>query len=232
MPGSIFSISGQMGATVRFFACTFFAGLALQAWSNVLTDVRALDEAEIRGLIDSLHVPADEEVPFSQRQLNPLFRKVASQSGVLTKSAEGGLVMQVLEPRAERRTLQDGWVSVTRKSRNPSKNRARNVERRTQLDPERPSHLVLLALEALVRGDHELLYAHFALSAEVEGDVWRLLLIPLHPTVKKQLTRVLAHGQGNVLTLLRSERDSEQGGISHFLEVEVRPLVVPTADSA
>ncbi len=190
-----------------------------------------LSEAQVRELVGSLSFPDEVEVAFEQSQLNPLFKRVSTQSGVMLKSATQGLVMQVTHPRAERRVLHDGAVSLTRQVRNRHTPGERSVTRRMQLDPSRASHLVLLALEALLESDQDVLFAHFEVSALRNSDRWEVQLVPLSPALKQQISRLRFHGEDRQLTRFRSERDDGKGGYSHYLEVRLQTIQPVSAEA-
>lgn len=180
-----------------------------------------LSDAETRTLIGSLAFPEGVEIAFEQTQLNPLFKRVSRQQGVMLKSDDLGLVMRVTHPRQEQRVLQQGKVTLTRQLHNRHTTGYRPVTRRMQLDPNRASHLVLFALEAFLQGDQSLLFEHFTVLAERNGTGWRIQLQPLNNELRKQISRLWFSGQAAQLQQFRSERDNGEGGYSHFLEVRL-----------
>ncbi len=182
-------------------------------------------------LISSLAFPLDTEVAFEQSQLNPLFKRVTHQQGVMLKSTEQGLIMRVTAPRAEERRIHNGAISLTRQVRNRLTSGYRPVTQRAQLDPHKPSHLVLKALEALLNGQYEVLQQYFKLTAQTIGDQWRIRLQPIDPAIQTQLSRLWFTGSGEQLLNFRSERDDGTGSFSHFLEVRIGPAGQPNTAS-
>ena len=191
----------------------------------------AASEPNAQQLISSLAFPLDTEVAFEQSQLNPLFKRVTQQQGVMLKSAEQGLIMRVTAPRAEERRIHNGAISLTRQVRNRLTSGYRLVTQRAQLDPHKPSHLVLKALEALLNGEHEVLQEYFELTAQTTGEQWRIRLDPIDPAMQAQLSRLWFTGSGDRLLNFRSERDDGAGGFSHFLEVRIEPAGQPNTAS-
>ncbi len=183
----------------------------------------ALTRDATLALIGALEFPADVEVAFEQSQRNPLFSRVKKQQGIMFKTAEQGLVMRITDPRAEERMLSAGAVSLTRRERNRHGPGTRDVTRRTQLDPARPSHLVLLTLEAVLNGDASSLTTHFSVSGERRQNGWEMQLEPIADTVREQLSRIWFRGAGHQLQQFRSERDDGEGGFSHFVELTMHP---------
>jgi len=182
-----------------------------------------------RAIITGLTFPAETRVGFEQRQLNPLFKNVSRQSGVMYRSGDQSLVMEVTAPRPERRTLQAGVVSLTRQVPNRHGPGYRTLTRQTQLDPGEPAHLALLTLEAVLGGNYQLLQSHFELQAQGTDSDWQIRLRPTDPEVRRQLSRLWLAGKARDLQLFRSERDDDSGGFSHFLEVEIR--AAPAAEA-
>ncbi len=195
---------------------------AAHCLGNEVTAV-ALTEDETLALISTLDFPTGVEVEFEQSQLTPLFSRVSTQRGVMLKAGGEGLVMRVTQPRAEERKLHEGSVSLTRRVRNRHAPGYRNVTRQMQLDPDRPSHLVLLALEAVLDGEPSIFRKYFSLTGERQGDVWQLRLEPLEDGMRKRISRLWFHGEAAQLLGFRSERDNAAGGFSHFLEVTIHP---------
>ena len=218
-------------------ACRFVCSLLLlwgAAWapSHGSPDPgSAANEPTPQHLIRSLSFPLETEVVFEQSQLNPLFKRVTHQQGVMLKSAEQGLIMRVTAPRPEERRIHKGAVSLTREVRNRHTSGYRLVTQRAQLDPHKPSHLVLRALEALLNGQHEVLQQYFELTAQTQDESWQIRLEPTDPAVQTQLSRLWFSGSGEQLLNFRSERDDGKGGFSHFLEVRIQPGVQPDTAS-
>ena len=65
--------------------------------------------------------------------------------------------------------MRNGTVSVTRAVRHRNKPGFRTVTQSLQLDPDKPMHLVLLALEALLNGKQAVLHQHFDITALRSG---------------------------------------------------------------
>ena len=177
-------------------------------------------------IIGNLSFPFDVEVEFQQLQLNPLFKQVATQRGVMLKTTDQGLIMRVSQPRTEERRIFNGTVSVTRSVRHRNKPGFRTATQSLQLDPDKPMHLVLLALESLLNGKYAVLHRHFDISAQPQTSGWRIRLEPKKPELRSQVSRLWFAGLGDQLHSFRSERDDGSGGFSHFLEVQIHP---PTA---
>lgn len=178
-----------------------------------------------REILAGLSFPADAEVDFTQRQLNPLLKRVNTQRGVLLKTARNELVMRVTEPRFEERILHDGTLTLRRKSRRH--NAQDLVARRMQIDATRPSHLVLLALEALLNHRLDLIDAHFKLQASAADAsaeaAWQLTLTPNTARMQQQISALFFYGRQQQLTGFRSERRNAQGRLTHWLEVTIQP---------
>lgn len=205
--------------------------VALFMWVTLLAStVQAEAAAEPRAAqvtpdaakaLANLHFPHDREVPFRQRQLNPLLKRTSEQQGVLSISNERGLVMRVTAPRAEERTIADGVITLTRARMNPRAPGPKVLTRRMQLNPAQPGHLVLLAMEALLLGDVELLQQHFELQTITTEQGWGIGLIPSDSAVRGQLSRLLLFGSAERLTRFRSERDDANAQVSAWLEIEI-----------
>ena len=197
--------------------------LLLMCSAACLGEEATLAQDETLALISTLRFPSGVEVGFEQRQLNPLFSRVSTQRGVMLKGE--GLVMRVTEPRVELRKLHEGNVSLTRQVRNRNIPGYRNVTRQMQLDPERASHLALLALEAVLDGRLSILQEHFSLAGTREGEAWQLRLLPRSDEVRRRMSRLWFRGEAEQLLRFRSELDDDTGGFSHFLEVSMQPPV-------
>jgi hypothetical protein len=180
-------------------------------------------------ILRSLRFPDDVDVSFTQRQLNPLLKRVSSQSGVMMKSVQGGLIMRVTEPRFEERILNQGMLTLRRESR---RNKSSDyIERHVQLDVTRPSHLVLLALEALLNGRLDVIEKHFQLEvvhqSEEFAEQWQVTLTPRAEEVKQQLSALHFYGREQNLTRFRSERHNARGVLNHWLDVKIQPPPSP-----
>ena len=175
-------------------------------------------------ILEQLEFPPDIAVSFTQRQLNPLIKNISEQRGFMTKSSTEGLVMQVTHPRFEERTLHNDTITLKRKKTRSHHGPPGHLVRHLQLNPERPSHLVLLALRALLYGHFSELQNHFNLTLSAPPtDTWQIVLQPLDATVRKQLSELHLFGQANRLTRFRSQRINATGHISHWLEVQIGP---------
>jgi len=190
-----------------------------------------LSDEETMTLISGLSFPSGVEVAFEQSQLNPLFKSISKQQGVMLKSSEQGLVMRITHPRPEQRVLHEGAVSLTRQVRNKHTGGYRPVTRRMQLDPNRASHLVLIALEAFLQGDQTLLFKHFTVKAAHNPPAWRVQLEPLNNELNQQISRLWFQGEADQLQQFRSERDNGAGGYSHFLEVRLHTTSATAVDN-
>jgi hypothetical protein len=172
-------------------------------------------------ILAHLHFPAGEHVPYTQSQVNPLLRSVARQQGVMFKSPDQGLVMRITAPRPEERTLHDGLMTLRRETSTRHGPGKRTVTRRMKLDPNKPGHLPLLALQALLYGDVALLAEHFQLAASAHGAGWQVSLVPQNERVREKLARLLIVGTDSQLSGFRSERDNAAGDTTHWLEVVI-----------
>lgn len=180
-------------------------------------------------ILQSLRFPDSVEVGFTQRQLNPLLKRISSHSGVMIKSAQDGLIMRLTEPRFEERILNKGMLTLRRESR---RHRSGDfIERHAQLDITRPSHLVLLALEALLNGRLEVIEDHFQLKASNQNaeseEQWQITLTPREEQMQQQLSAVHFFGREQNLTRFRSERRNTQGGLSHWLDIQIQAPPLP-----
>ncbi len=182
------------------------------------------EPSQALGILKNLEFPQDVAVNFTQQQLNPLIKNVSEQRGTMTKSTNDGLVMRVTQPRFEERILRNGEITLKRKKVRTNQGLPGMLVRRLQLDPERPSHLVLLALEALLYGNFTDLQNHFSLTAATsQADTWQIVLEPIDEKVRKQLSELHFYGQANQLTRFRSQRVNSAGHISHWLDVHIEP---------
>jgi len=183
------------------------------------TEPVAPDAGEI---LAALSFPVDVEVAFTQSQMNPLLRRVNRQQGVMSKTADRGLVMTVNTPRPEERRLHDGFATLTRIKGHDRLSERENVTRRKKLDPASPADLALLSLHALMYGDIAILQRHFEFSAaHIAADGWELELVPRADQMQRKLSRLRLAGVGSHLTQFRSERDGAGGRLSHWLEVHI-----------
>ena len=242
--GSISTISGHPNYMVRQTTSRYLTALVtcsllcISCFAFVPAGVMAADalsgeqdnkphgiEAKLAlQVLEQLVFPSDVAVNFTQRQLNPLIKNISEQRGVMTKSSTAGLVMQVTHPRFEERTLHNGIVTLTRKKARSHNSRPGNLVRRLQLNPDRPSHLVLLALRALLYGHFGELQTHFNLTlVEPSTDTWQIVLQPVDRAVRNQLSELHLFGQANRLTRFRSQRTDAAGHTSHWLEVHIGP---------
>jgi len=180
-------------------------------------------------ILTHLHFPTGEQVPFTQSQVNPLLRSVARQQGVMFKSPDQGLVMRVTAPRPEERSLHDGFMTLRREKSARHGPGKRTATRHMKLDPNKPGHLPLLALQALLHGDVALLGEHFQLAASANGASWQVSLVPQNERVRKKLARLLIVGTDSQLSSFRSERDNAAGDTTHWLEVVINPPQARTA---
>ncbi len=171
-------------------------------------------------ILQHLHFPSDTEVPFTQQQLNPLLKSVRTQAGVMSKSSRG-LVMRITSPRYEERILLNG--TVVRKRRPAGDPGAAARSRHMILDEKRPSHLVLLALQALLDSNVTRLQQYFHISGSGDPGHWQIELTPIAPPVRAQLTRLQLFGGQHQLTRFRSERVDAKGNLSHWLDVRIQP---------
>jgi len=210
---------------VRFKLCVLGA---ISAWlaipvgaGDVATNQSIVATQDAQQILAQLHFPMSVEVPFTQSQVNPLLRSVSRQRGVMFKSPHQGLMMRVTSPRREERTLHDGFITLHRDNsvhRTPGK---RTITRRMKLNPQQPSHLALLALEALLYGDLALLSEHFHFAATAADTGWQLVLTPHAQDLRQKLTRLEFTGTDTRLTRFRSERDNAAGDTTHWMEVSI-----------
>jgi len=131
--------------------------------------------------------------------------------------------MRVTTPRIEERTLHDGAITLKYRKRGQQQPGSRMVTRRMKLDENRPSHLALLALEALLNRNIATLETHFLLSATITPDGWQIKMLPRAPAVQDKLTQLLFHGTDQHLTRFRSERRNKEGELSQWLDIEIEP---------
>ncbi len=192
----------------RLFVATLFILSGSPGWSD--TDVDTL--------LSNLQFPMEVDVNFQQTQLSPLLKRVNQQRGRLRRLNDNSLVMWIDHPRREERRLANGLVTVRRQ--HAGKERFRQM----QLDPQRPSHLVLLALEAVTQGNRRMLDRHFDMSVQARADSWQITFVPRAQQIRQQLTHLLVSGQGERLTHLRSERIRADGTLSHWLQVSIDPV--------
>ena len=180
-------------------------------------------------ILADLQFATDQEVPFRQRQLNPLLKRISEQHGLLSISAEHGFVMRIVSPRAEERRLANGVITLQRTRAHPRHPHGKVVTRQISLDATHPNHLVLLAMESLLLGDIQRLQQHFAIQPMTASSGWVITLTPTDNKVRKQLSRVLLFGEAEHLTRFRSERDGSDNKIRAWVEIEIAPSPEATA---
>jgi len=200
---------------------TIIAGLAMAAGDDAALNSASATTQDAKQILARLQFPTNVEVPFTQSQLNPLLRSVSRQQGVMFKSPNQGLVMRVTSPRPEERTLHDGFITLQRDRIDRRTSGKRTITRRMKLNPQQPSHLALLALQALLYGDLALLSAHFQVAATAADTGWQILLTPHAAELRRKLTRLEFTGVDTQLARFRSERDNAEGDTTHWLEVSI-----------
>ena len=168
--------------------------------------VSGVEAATANEILQGLSFPLEKQVVFLQRHLNPMLSRATEQRGTLWLEADGGLVMQVTEPRWQERRLVDGYASMSRQVDNKRAPGKRTATRRVKLDESRPSHLMLLTMVALLQGDLEMLSQHFELSSITAVEGWTVFLIPRSAEVRAEMPRLLLYGHANRLLRFRSER--------------------------
>lgn len=174
-------------------------------------------------ILAALKFATEQEVPFRQRQLNPLLKRVSEQQGLLSISDEQGFVMRIVTPRAEERRLANGVITLQRTRARPRNPHNKVMTRQISLDPTHPNHLVLLAMESLLLGDIQRLQQHFAMQPLPTSSGWAITLTPNDVDVRRQLSRVLLFGEADRLTRFRSERDGSDNKVRAWIEIEIAP---------
>lgn len=204
-----------------FLFSLFGSGLSLANSSNdEAADKPALSPTDI---LVKLDFPSDQSVEFVQRQRNPLMLRESEQQGTLRKTAEG-LFMDVTEPRAEHRHIHQGFVTLERQhsSRRRAQTNQDTYTRRAQLEADNPAHIPLLALEALLTGQHDFLAENFTQEIVVSEDHWQL---SLYPTLAKlDNARLILRGCSQTLSSFRFER-GDVDNPRQYMEV-----IIPSAN--
>lgn len=202
----------------RCFACCLWAWLAAaHAAPPTATEGAAANR------LKALVFPVGEPVSFHEQQFNPLVREPISSHGQVQLEADGTMVMTLREPRVEQRRLKDRQLTLLRPARGARAGvqapAFSQVQRRLQLRPERATHLILLAAAALLHGEHDWLQQRFSLSVAALTDrtegaeravattpTWELLLVPIEPSVRAQLSWIRLTGSDTQLQSLRADR--------------------------
>ena len=153
-----------------------------------------------------------DEVGFAERQMSPLLKSAVERSGVLSCDEDGTLRMEVLEPRRERRSVTDTHVSLERPKGSTWKTR------RAALDPDKAAHLPLIAIRDLAHGRVAALEARFEISETADGATWRIDLTPKSPSLRKRLSTLTLHGEGDQL-----QRVYTRSGARRWTEITFQP---------
>ncbi|MCR9277346.1 MAG: hypothetical protein NXH85_05185 [Pseudomonadaceae bacterium] len=133
--------------------------------------------------LSGLEFPQGTVIDFLERTGNALLVTPLERTGELWREqdSDGGytLIMELDEPRWERRELSARQVSLVRRRPATGRNRPREQRLNMTLDTNKPGHALMLALVALVNGDHASLLASFSASPRLaRGDDWTIALTP------------------------------------------------------
>lgn len=148
------------------------------------------------GVLDRLHFPVGQEVPYSETTTNAMLARPITQQGVLRIDTDGSLVMEVREPFQELRRLTEDRLYLERVRNGKTR------QRQARLYDNRAAHLSLIATSALLTGNFDRLEQHFVISEEVAEAGWRVTLTPRAETVQRKLTRIELAGKGSRLLML------------------------------
>ena len=184
--------------------------------------------------IEQLEFPVGVEIAFTQTQLNPMLSKPVTQSGTLSIAADGAMTMVVTHPRWERRRLFNGYLELQRTTTSRRRHSPYQSTRRMKLNSQRPSHVALIAMTDLLRGDAHGLHERFTIEAvapaiEEDGgqqptvDEWRIALTPLEARVRNELQRLIIAGQQEHLCKFRVEQNDAWLDISIGDTAQVTP---------
>ncbi len=163
-------------------------------------------------VLSKLTFPIGEHVAYVERQANTMLKAPTAQEGTLWIEPNGDMVMSVEQPFTEIRRLNGTHVSVERFKDDRSRTR------RAKLRANKPSHLVLLAITALLSGNTPWLFRHFEAREEISTMGWTVDLIPLDAGVRKKLEYIRLSGLETQLHRLHAHR-----GEGRWTELTIRP---------
>ncbi len=133
--------------------------------------------------LDGLIFPRGAAFGFVERTGNALLSTPMERRGRLWQETDDGqngvLIMELEEPRWERRELSETQVSLIRSRPATGRSRPREQRLSMALDASKPGHSLVLALVALVNGDLDLLLTQFSASSRLaHAEGWRINLTP------------------------------------------------------
>lgn len=133
--------------------------------------------------LDGLVFPQGEVFNFVERTGNTLLATPLERHGQLWQEQSTDdkptLIMELKEPRWERRELSETQVSLVRRRSATGRSRPREQRLNMRLDESKPSHALMLALVALVNGEHQALLSQFSASPRRPADDgWDIELTP------------------------------------------------------
>lgn len=191
-----------------FTGAMLFGATAGVANETSMQTAQQNPESSLNGLV----FPAGAVFNFIERTGNALLATPLERQGQLwqerSNENEPTLIMELTEPRWERRELSEHAVSLVR--RRPATGRSRPREQRLsmKLDASKPSHTLILALVSLVNGDHGTLLSQFAASPrQQDGADWLIALTPNIPIEGLCALRLTGNGDGMKSQLTRIHLD-------------------------
>ncbi|MGI9326424.1 MAG: LolA-related protein [Pseudomonadales bacterium] len=195
-----------------WLACALFYG-ASTASMAADTLISATDPEPARVVLRGLQFPVEQPVAFSEQQFNPMLKKPIVSRGQVWLEADGTMVMQLQSPTVEQRRLLGDRLSLIRAAGTDQNGRPdAGIERHLKLNPKRSTHVVLLAANAVLSGEHGWLQQQFALSLNKPEptanatQAWELLLVPIDAELRHQLSWIQLMGNASELRSLRADR--------------------------
>ncbi len=174
-----------------------------------LLPVAARANAQAWETIANLQFTMDTPAEFREVRKTRLQRTAKTQTGTLSLSSSGILLMSITAPRPEERRLSNTTLSLTRHGKTRS----------TPLDENRGAHQLLLTIVDVLQGNMPRLQARFSIEpyepapplnagkpARQTVDNWGWILIPKDPALNSELSSLILRGTGTHLLSVRAEQ--------------------------
>ena len=198
-------LDSQTGFLCLVYFIFLFSGLFLSN-ENIHANTE-YDEKDALVQLSALNFQREKKVAFIDRQHNPMLKIPLEQRGKLWIRKDGTMIMRVETPHVEERQLSENYLTLVRINSRLNESvklpsNSENVTRRIALNSKHSSHLLLLAIAALLNNNVATLQQYFELSMSKQNDSWKVRLVPINTELHAELSYMELSGESSNLQSL------------------------------
>lgn len=186
------------------------------------------DEEDALAQLLELNIQREEKVTFIDRQFNPMLKNPLEQRGILWIREDGTMIMRVESPHTEERQLSENYLTLIRSNSRLKNNStfpagSENFTRRIALNTNHASHLLLLAIAALLNNNVTMLEQHFELSMTKQGTSWKVKLVPINADLHAELSCIELTGETSNLQSLYVDKHNNGWQRLDIMKLNILP---------